>query len=397
MTISVSELPATLHLSQAGSRVWDVLVVGAGPAGALGARQAALGGASVLLVERKEFPRKKVCGACLNGKALGILRSVGLGELVERHGGLDLGSLHVRLGGRSARFPLPAGKAIGRDTFDAALVAEAISSGVAFLPETTATLEPGDSDTRSVRLDHHGSHATAEARITIVASGMASTCLEQLPQITTSVVAGTRIGAGCQVMEFPGEYEKSTIHMAVGRAGYVGLVRLPGDVLNVAAAFDRASLRSSGGPAAAAAAVLADAGCPAVPALDTASWAGTVGLTRTTRPVAGHRWFLVGDAGGYVEPFTGEGMGTALVSARAVAAIARAAAAEWKPEHAAQWRRAYARLVSRQQMVVRGLAAATRNPFVARIVFALAARSSAVSGTLIRRINQSPVLLETTT
>ena len=42
---------------------WDVVVIGAGPAGAIAARQIALAGARVLLVERKSFPRRKVCGA----------------------------------------------------------------------------------------------------------------------------------------------------------------------------------------------------------------------------------------------------------------------------------------------------------------------------------------------
>ena len=49
---------------------WDGIVIGAGPAGAMAARQLALAGRRVLLVEKKRFPRWKICGACLNGQAL---------------------------------------------------------------------------------------------------------------------------------------------------------------------------------------------------------------------------------------------------------------------------------------------------------------------------------------
>ena len=74
----------------ASDTTWDGVVIGAGPAGAMAARELALSGRRVLLVERKRFPRWKICGACLNAHALACLRSAGLGSLVERHGGIRL-------------------------------------------------------------------------------------------------------------------------------------------------------------------------------------------------------------------------------------------------------------------------------------------------------------------
>jgi len=53
---------------------WPVVVIGAGPAGALAALELARQGVPVLLVERRRFPRWKVCGACLSGQALAALR-----------------------------------------------------------------------------------------------------------------------------------------------------------------------------------------------------------------------------------------------------------------------------------------------------------------------------------
>ncbi len=52
-----------------GERLWDVVVVGAGLAGAMVALELGRRGCEVLLLERQPFPRWKVCGACLNGAA----------------------------------------------------------------------------------------------------------------------------------------------------------------------------------------------------------------------------------------------------------------------------------------------------------------------------------------
>lgn len=75
-------IEATGHFDAAGAATWDALVIGAGPAGALAARQLAQAGVRVLLVERNAFPRWKVCSACLNGQALSVLDAIGLEALV---------------------------------------------------------------------------------------------------------------------------------------------------------------------------------------------------------------------------------------------------------------------------------------------------------------------------
>ena len=71
-------------------------------------------GATVLLVDKSRFPRYKVCGCCLNGRALGVLDAVGLGGLVEGHGGLPLDTFQLAAAGRSARMKLPRGAALSR-------------------------------------------------------------------------------------------------------------------------------------------------------------------------------------------------------------------------------------------------------------------------------------------
>lgn len=49
---------------------YDVVVIGAGPAGSVAAYTAATQGLDVLLLDKARFPRFKVCGCCLNARAL---------------------------------------------------------------------------------------------------------------------------------------------------------------------------------------------------------------------------------------------------------------------------------------------------------------------------------------
>jgi geranylgeranyl reductase family protein len=58
----------------AGGRTWDVLVVGAGPAGCAAAYDLAAAGQSVLLLDKHEFPRPKACAGGLTVKAVQALR-----------------------------------------------------------------------------------------------------------------------------------------------------------------------------------------------------------------------------------------------------------------------------------------------------------------------------------
>lgn len=54
---------------------WDAIVIGAGPAEAAAARQIALNGHRVLRLDKKRFPRRKMCGACLNHSAVALAKS----------------------------------------------------------------------------------------------------------------------------------------------------------------------------------------------------------------------------------------------------------------------------------------------------------------------------------
>ncbi len=379
-------------LSTIDSGDHDALIVGAGPAGTLAARQLAAAGARVLLVERAAFPRYKVCGACLNGNALATLEAAGLGSLVRRLGAIDLAAFELHLSGRSARLPLPAGAALSRARLDAALADAAREAGAALLTETQAIVGGVEGNRRRVRLVHRGRTAWATARVVLVAAGIGHHGPEGEPGLQAKPSAGSRIGAGCGVGDFPGAYREGTIFMAVGRRGYVGLVRVETGQLNLAAAFDGDAVRDCGGLGNAAAAVLAAAGLPAIPALERTRWRGTVCLTRRPRQLAAERVFLIGDAAGYVEPFTGEGMGWALASALAVAPLALAAIEGWRPGLAASWSALHARRVGRRQRLCRGLALLLRHPGPSRLALELLTRAPTLVRSAMERLNAPPTL-----
>ncbi len=363
---------------------WDVLVIGAGPAGALASLDLARRGLTVLLVEKRSFPRWKVCGSCFNAQAQAALASVGQGHLLEHLGGRPLRRLRLGLGGRETTCALPPGRALSRGRFDQALVEAAVNAGAVFRPRTTAQLGGVTPHARRVCLRQGQRQELVQAAVVLVASGLANRSLEHEPSAHTRISPRSRLGAGCVLAGSHSRWEEGTIHMAVGRQGYVGLVRVEDGSLNLAAAFDRALLQECGGAAAAARQVLAEAGFPAIPQLAEAAWQSTPALSRRTTPLAGHRFLVLGDAAGYVEPFTGEGMGWALAAAVAATPLVLEGTGSWQPAIERRWRELHRQRIGRRQLLCRGLALALRHPTSSRGLFWAASRLPSLPQRLLR-------------
>ncbi len=369
-------LAATLNASEAMARVWDVVIVGAGPAGALAARQVAQQGAAVLLVDRADFPRWKVCGCCLNPAALSVLNHVGLGHLPAQLGARPLDRLHLAAGGRSADCSIPAGASLSREALDAALIEAAIASGAQFLPHTEAALAPSKpspsdadrktssqlSEFRALHLRRHETSVTVQARVVIAAEGLAGRLLHDEPEIAMRITAGSRMGAGAVMDNASPDFEDGVIYMASGHDGYVGMVRLEDGRLDVAAALDRDAVRRSGHPGALAVSILHEAGMPVPTGLNEATWRGTPPLTRRPAQLYADRLLVVGDAAGYIEPFTGEGMAWALAGAAAVAPCAVAGASHWSQDIGRDWQARHHGLIQRRQHVCHAVSRLLRRP-----------------------------------
>lgn len=120
----------TASREAAQASMHDLIVIGAGPAGTAAARRAAQSGLSTLLLDRDDFPRAKACGGGLTLRALDALACLGVrlpDSLVERR----LMGARVSVGGRSveARTPFPVAVTVLRERFDSLLLDAAVSAG----------------------------------------------------------------------------------------------------------------------------------------------------------------------------------------------------------------------------------------------------------------------------
>lgn len=111
-------------------KTWDVIVVGAGPAGSTAARVAAARGLEVLLLDKASFPRDKTCGGGLIGISSALLppRVLETSDRVIYDIGLShkMGRMHRR------RSPKALLHMVERITFDQANVDAAIEAGATF-------------------------------------------------------------------------------------------------------------------------------------------------------------------------------------------------------------------------------------------------------------------------
>lgn len=352
----------TLDLAEASRHLWDVTVVGAGPSGALAARELAQLGASVLLVDKASFPRSKVCGSFLNGRVWATLAAVGLGDLGDRLGAVPIRQLYLAARCGRALIPLGQARMLSREAFDAALVEAAVAAGAHFLPTTQAALRTVTAGVRLVRLRQREEEGEAAARLVLAANGLGSTLLHHNMTGPEVVAPASRIGAAVVAPARPDFYQAGVIYMVCGREGYVGLSRLEDGRLDIGTALDREAIRRRGGPGQAAAALLAEEGMPPVPELANLAWRGTPCLTRQPVCIAAERAFAIGDATGYVEPFTGEGIAWAVTAATAVVPLVKRALHHWQPSLTTEWIALHHRVVGRRQYPCWLLAAALRRP-----------------------------------
>ena len=112
--------------------MFDVAVVGAGPAGSAAAAFCAGAGLRVVLLEREMFPREKVCGDCLNPSCWPVLERLKVAERVRElpHGKLQRVDF-IAIGGRTVSVDLPADAeiAVKRSLLDQLLLSRAVEAG----------------------------------------------------------------------------------------------------------------------------------------------------------------------------------------------------------------------------------------------------------------------------
>ncbi len=295
------------------------------------------------------------------------------------------------------------GVSLSRHALDRALLDAARRAGVEVREGVTARVTRLGRDAAEGHAVTLGDGSTVTARVVVVADGLGGTGLTALPPGAGYAVQerpGSRRGVGAVVTGLyidaagPGVPGDGEIVMACGRHGYLGAVRLEAGAVDLAAAVDTDAIKAAGGVGQAMAQLVSDAGLtddlgPLLNAVD--RWHVTPGLTRRRRRLAGPGLFIVGDAAGYVEPFTGEGIAWALAGGAAVAPFAAAAVQQWDPAQQDAWHDAHRAAVGRRQRACRVVAWTLRRPRVTRaLVHVLAALPIAAAPAVARITRPDP-------
>lgn len=324
----------------------DLAVVGAGPVGLACAIEARLAGLDVLLVDPREAPIDKACGEGLMPGALTALRRLG----VDPPGRTIAGIAYLAAGSRAEhRFDGPPGRGVRRTVLHAALAERAEELGATSLQDrVTAVRQEGD----RVVLTLPGSGEIA-APWAIAADGLHSPlrrllALDHRPQPASRHRYGLRrhyaVEPWTDLVEVHWS-ESAEAYVTPVDEGTVGVAVLGPRPLDHAAVV--ASLPALAGRLSGAAALTEVRG------------AGPL-LQRARARTAG-RILLAGDASGYVDALTGEGLRVGFAQARA----AIAAIGDGDPE---QYERAWRVTTKDFRRLTSALVVAARSPLRGRIV-----------------------------
>ncbi|MEL6111026.1 MAG: NAD(P)/FAD-dependent oxidoreductase, partial [Planctomycetota bacterium] len=357
-----------------------VLVIGGGVAGSACAMTLARRGVDVMLIERAEFPRNKVCGCCLGPLGVRALESLGVAEKARSRSEVTARWIGA-FDGRRVELTLPHGLAISRSELDPILVDAAQSAGAAFYEQTAArVVEVSEQDVR-VSIDDGRRSEDDSFDAVVLASGLnAHGGAGLLPWLEkpsgpfgVSFLAETR----------DRRLERGAIYIACDSAGYVGLVRLQDGTVDVAAALrhDPAMTRS---PTDRINQILRSSGFefgdlkPLGPVM-------TAPRLRRRRRAGEGRLIAIGDAAGYVEPFTGEGMTWAMCSGIAAGNLI----ADIAPQDlGTRWSHLHESELSPRQGICRRIASALESRWKRRVAAGILTTLPSLSKPLLRKMNQ---------
>lgn len=318
---------------------YDVIIIGAGPAGTSAAILLAQSGHRTLLVEKSRFPREKLCGEFITPECLSIFDSLGVRERMFNAGAKAISRCVLFApDGRSLQVPMewiadghPQAISLTRAAMDFALFERAREAGA----------EVRDAFHVSPKIWHEGDLTFIEgksggaaveqfaARLVIDASGRNGVFSSQIQQ-PASLFAGSRI-FGCKVHLRGVEGLRDLAELFFFRDGYGGLSEVEGDRVNLCFLTTEATLREAKGDRQGL--------------LDMTLRSNPVARQRLQHAVVDGEWFgtgpviygrkqtipgvlTIGDAAAFIDPFTGSGILLALTSGELAATVVHQAFSE---------------------------------------------------------------------
>jgi flavin-dependent dehydrogenase len=307
----------------------DVVVVGAGPAGALAALILARAGVRVQLFERARFPRAKLCGDTLNPGAMRVLAAhVPIAPLVEQSLPLDgmllTGPGGVAVRGKYARGLL--GRSIARRELDTILVQHAINAGARFDDDVAVSAPIVDSTGQVAGVSlkgQSGADRKYSASLVIAADGRESR-LARAMGLTRHPHRPRRWAVGGYFDGVDDLVTAGEMHVRAGR--YIGVAPMPGGLANACLVVPHSpALRAWRDPGRALTEALADdprlrPRFARARLVEPPHVLGPMAVDVSAPGVPG--LLLAGDAAGFIDPITGDGLRFALGGAVLAAAVA---------------------------------------------------------------------------
>lgn len=367
-----------------GSEKYDVMIVGAGPAGSSLAIRLATEGFRVAIAEQKKFPRHKLCGEFISPECLAHFSEIGVSEKIAAANGASLReTVFYSLAGRSVSIRSDVfgsgAVAIGlsRSEMDEILLDRARSAGVVVFEETTAIgLIFDGTRTIGIELRDQGMQKhEVFAPIVVDATGRSRMLVKKIhppehqkPTLTafkTHLAGATPKEGVCEIYSYP--------------AGYGGLNSVGGSS-NICFIASGESVKQLGNDPAALMRQLVMQNPRASESLAEAEavepWLA-VAIERfgTVEPAPLDGVIAIGDAASFIDPFTGSGMLMALESARLAAGVIE----RWPNDPVAlrqEYERVYREKFAARLRYSNLLRYASRSPRVAEIVVAMLNSSS---------------------
>jgi menaquinone-9 beta-reductase len=202
----------------------DALIIGGGPAGATAGLLLAEAGWSVGIVEKKKFPRRKVCGEFISATSLPLLQKLGIAELYLASSGPEIRRVAVFIRDTILESPMPSGdnpeakwgRAFGREHLDTALINKSVCNGATLWQPASVSRLQKNVDSFQCTITVNNTIETVLSSVVIIANGSWERSIVETndkPHQNSDLLAFKAHFKGCELapelmplIAFPGGY-----------------------------------------------------------------------------------------------------------------------------------------------------------------------------------------------
>jgi menaquinone-9 beta-reductase len=320
---------------------YDIIIVGAGPSGSTAALYAEKHGLKTLLLDKQKFPRDKICGDALSGKSVGILRDLGYLEEVQNLPGAYIQSVtfsspahemfNIDLKQTSLK-NIPKGFVIRREIFDDFMFSKAKKVANTVIENFTVTDILNENGTViGVRGRNHSNDTIVDykGKIVLGADGYNSIVARKLGLYEHDPKHWV-VALRCYYKDVKGLTDQIELHYVDEVVpGYFWIFPLEENYANIGIGMLHHYIKQNNVDLKTAldkainSPFFKERFENATPIEKPIGWNLPVGSKK--RKNYGNGFMLLGDAAGLIDPFTGEGIGNAMYSARIAVETAKEA------------------------------------------------------------------------